>query len=120
MKTVFMALMLLTSFSAFALDEKKCAGDVQKFCADIKPGGGAILKCLRDNEADLSAECKAAGKEMKKELRGAHDACKADLEKFCKDEKAGKGRKIRCLKKHEAELSTECAAARAHMKELKN
>ena len=120
MKTVLIALMFLTSISAFALDEKKCTADIQKFCSTVKPGPGAIVKCLLGHESELSPECKAAGREIKKEMRGAQAACKADIEKFCKDEKPGKGRKIRCLKKHAAELSPECTAARSHVIELRN
>ena len=36
-----------------------CADDVQKFCKDVKPGQGRIAKCLKENEKDLSPECKA-------------------------------------------------------------
>ena len=41
---------------------------------------------------------------------GPKGACKADVEKFCKDVKPGEGRIIACLKTHEAELSAECKA----------
>ena len=36
-----------------------CKGDVQKFCADKKPGGGHIMECLKGHEAELSEGCKA-------------------------------------------------------------
>ena len=35
-----------------------CAADVEKFCKDVKPGGGRISKCLREHECELSSECK--------------------------------------------------------------
>lgn len=35
-----------------------CQDDVKKFCADTKPGGGAIIKCLKGHEAELSEACK--------------------------------------------------------------
>lgn len=37
-----------------------CKKDVEKFCASIKPGGGRTHKCLKENEAQLSEECKRA------------------------------------------------------------
>jgi hypothetical protein len=36
--------------------------------------------------------------------------CRADLEKFCKEVKPGEGRKMECLRSHEAGLSAECKA----------
>jgi hypothetical protein len=39
-----------------------CKGDVQKFCKDVQPGGGRIIKCLEDHKAELSPECAAQEK----------------------------------------------------------
>jgi gas vesicle protein len=50
------------------------------------------------------------------------EACKPDVEKFCKGIPAGGGRIASCLKSHEAELSQPCkdqlAAAKERMKEF--
>jgi hypothetical protein len=35
-----------------------CEADLDKFCKDMPPGGGRLLNCLREHEADLSEECK--------------------------------------------------------------
>ena len=35
-------------------------------------------------------------------------ACRADIEKFCKDIKPGHGQIAQCIKQHEAELSPAC------------
>ena len=40
--------------------KRACKADVEKLCADAKPGGGEIPKCLHDHEADLSDTCKQA------------------------------------------------------------
>lgn len=35
-----------------------CEDDVLRLCAGVKPGKGRILKCLKENENELSPECK--------------------------------------------------------------
>jgi hypothetical protein len=36
-----------------------CQSDAAKFCADVTAGRGAVVKCLKQHESELSAECKA-------------------------------------------------------------
>jgi len=87
-----------------------CKADIEKFCKDIKPGGGRIWVCLKSNGDRLSQECAnhiAMAREKSREFR---QACKGDAEKFWKGIAVGKGRIVSCLKSHEAELSDACAA----------
>lgn len=37
---------------------KDCAGDVQKFCATVEKGKGAIRTCLESHSAELTPACK--------------------------------------------------------------
>lgn len=37
-----------------------CKADRQKFCADVTPGGGRILKCLTQNADALTPACRTA------------------------------------------------------------
>lgn len=46
---------------AFAVNE--CRDDLNLYCADIKPGGGRLLKCLEKNDPYVSKRCKAALKD---------------------------------------------------------
>jgi hypothetical protein len=87
-----------------------CKADIEKFCKDVKPGQGRIVKCLQAHENELSPACKneiAAEKEKTKEFI---NSCKPDAEKFCKDVRPGGGRIIHCLKQHQSELSPNCQA----------
>ena len=87
-----------------------CKADIEKFCKDVKPGGGRIWDCLKSNSDRLSQECAnhlALAREKSREFR---QACKGDAEKFCKGIAAGKGRIVSCLKSHQADLSDACAA----------
>lgn len=123
MKSLF-AILICVGFSQFSYAEGPCKTDIDKFCAGMEPGGGAIAKCLKEHQSELSAECKAKGQELKEHMHQMKDACEADVAKFCGDVKKGKGRILKCLKKHEAELSPECKSSRdamkAHKKESKN
>ncbi len=47
--------------------------------------------------------------------QGARGACKADVEKLCKDVKPGEGRIAKCLKRNEADVSPGCKDAMAQM-----
>ncbi len=36
----------------------QCQGDIQKFCPNVEPGGGRIVRCLVQNRDAVSAACK--------------------------------------------------------------
>ena len=42
---------------------KACEADADKFCLDVEPGEGRIVKCLKQNEAKLANQCVTALKE---------------------------------------------------------
>ncbi len=88
--------------------EKPCKVDKEKYCKDIKPGEGRIIKCLKEKEAELSPACKTHFETITNKVKENSTKCKDDRKKFCKDVKPGEGRIIKCLKEKEAELSPAC------------
>lgn len=45
--------------------KEACHGDAEKFCADVKHGGGRIMKCMKEHHEELSGECKYKVEKMK-------------------------------------------------------
>jgi hypothetical protein len=61
------AVLILSSGVALAADQPlgtspraACKADVEKLCSGVQPGGGRIIGCLKQNEAQVSASCKDA------------------------------------------------------------
>ena len=103
---------LILAGSAFSQapkgEEGPCKADAEKLCQGVEPGEGRIIKCLKEHEAELSAECKAKGLEVKKEAEGFKTACQSDLDALCKDVKEGEGRLLKCLVENKEKLSATC------------
>src|ERR1700722_12526647 len=49
--------------AALAVLQAGCTSDAQKFCANVQPGGGRILQCLKDHKDSLSDKCKQAAQQ---------------------------------------------------------
>ena len=49
--------------TALKFAASQCNDDLQKFCANVKPGEGRALACLNKNEKDVSQTCKDALKQ---------------------------------------------------------
>ena len=48
------------SQEAVAAARAACETDIQKLCADVQPGGGRILACLKQHKDQVSDGCKQA------------------------------------------------------------
>jgi hypothetical protein len=89
------------AFGSADTDLQACRSDARQFCKGERPGGGRIVACLQQHEADLSADCKAKLPEIA--------ACSGQLKQVCGD--AGTPRALkRCAAAHKAEL-TACGKA---------
>lgn len=94
--------------------DQACGKDVDQYCKDVPPGGGAVFNCLKEHKADLSKECQAFLTEKGQEVKAKKDvwdqACGRDISEYCQGVEPGQGRVLKCLKEHEANLSPECRA----------
>jgi hypothetical protein len=90
-----------------------CEDDVLSLCPDIKPGQGAVLRCLRDNLFSVTPGCQEVVKGAQEKLAEFQKACGKDARALCKGIKPGQGRVLACLESRKADLSPGCQALMA-------
>jgi len=97
---------------------KGCDDDVKQYCPGLSPKSQKAFMCLMAYEAQLSNACKIGITEAAMSIKmgmAAIDysirACENDADKHCLEVTPGNGNIIRCLKKHESEVSQACVSA---------
>jgi hypothetical protein len=106
---VFVLFFACSWHCAYAAEQTRpCAEELATYCKGMRPGEGRLLKCLEGHKDDLSATCREKLAAVEKLIKEAQEACLPDIEKFCKDIQPGEGRILRCLKKHDREISAAC------------
>ena len=98
---------------AVRAQEVPCTEEIRTFCADVQPGGGRILQCLKTNEAKLSPACTGRVNDLQGTVSGPLGACRDDWAALCYHPRASTGRQemIQCLKAHQAQVSAGCQKA---------
>ena len=54
------ALAELPSRAQFAAVMQACRSDFIRYCADVPPGGGAVLRCFAEHAGEVSPSCRKA------------------------------------------------------------
>ena len=95
-----------------------CKVELEKYCAQVTPGGGRILACLFAHGDKLSTKCEFALYDSAVRLERAVAAlsyaaneCDDDLEKYCSSVEPGEGRLLDCIEKNEKQVSGRCKEA---------
>lgn len=119
MKALLMIFALGISGLALADEQPQmgCKADVEKFCAGVQPGEGRIVKCLKEHDAELSAECKAHKQQIKAEMKELHAACHQDAEAFCAGKK--KHELMMCMRANKDKVSEACKKEIQDIKNIK-
>jgi hypothetical protein len=89
-----------------------CKGDLDTLCKDAGEGRGPV-KCLRENESKVSADCKSALAAHRAAREAVKTACKADRETLCKDAEGERGAGMKCLRENASKVSSDCSKALA-------
>jgi hypothetical protein len=93
---------------------RTCRPDMEQYCAGVEPGGGRVCGCLAQHQFELSSSCEAEViriTEARERIGAVRNACKADVERFCKGVPPQAGPILECLKANELSLSSGCNAA---------
>jgi hypothetical protein len=101
---------LCFTIHAYADESLLCADEIEKFCKEVKPGGGRIMECLKAHEAELCTSCKGKLIELQGFIKDCEHACSGDIAQFCKEIQPGGGRIVKCLREHDKQLSPTCSA----------
>ena len=88
-----------------------CRTDAATFCASAATGGGARLKCLKENQSKLNPVCQAALAQVAAQTRNLRAACKADRDALCANVPKGGGAVLQCLKSNRDKVSPACDEA---------
>jgi len=95
---VALALVLAASSTMAVEGSHACRADAKRMCGGTKPGGGRLLVCLKDHEAELSPGCKTALPTL--------EQCAKELQSACGD--AGRRGLRECVRKNADKISPEC------------
>jgi hypothetical protein len=85
-----------------------CRAEFQKLCGHSKRGDGQVRQCIDQHRAEFSPACQQQMAEHQERARQKAEACRIDVEQFCKGMEPGGGRIKRCLKENETKLSPTC------------
>jgi hypothetical protein len=97
------ALSFLLLSSAVAQPRFPCAADIKKACADVDPGGGGIVACIKEHFEDYSDVCK----KRLTAIAEAAKVCREDVKKQCGSVR-GRVRKASCVMDALTDLSDAC------------
>lgn len=95
-----------------------CRPEIERFCKDVKPGKGAVARCLAENEAELSPACRESvaqsrrrAVQARRNAKALAEACRADADKLCPGLQPGQGRVVSCLVEKKEQVSPGCRKA---------
>jgi phage host-nuclease inhibitor protein Gam len=107
-RILILAVVIAFAMCGTAWAEDACKADTEKFCKDIKPGGGRVIACLNSHQSELTDACKKRLAEGKEKAEIIVSECRADANSLCKEVKRGNGRVYSCLKSNKDKLSEGC------------
>jgi hypothetical protein len=109
--TVGLGVVLLSSPAA--AQDMPCGDDVKRYCADVAPGGGRLMACLKGHEKQLSPACAQRVAEIAAWLAGPLGVCRDDWVEHCYHPRQAVQTQgaAQCLRAQQAKVSSACQKA---------
>ncbi len=85
-----------------------CSETLKKYCQDVVPGDGRVMKCLDDHREDQSLACKDWVAEQQKSLKELNSACREEIMVLCRYDPSNGIRIFQCLIDNYAGLKLDC------------
>jgi len=114
---VFLTILVAAPAPSDAQISGPCAETVTKYCKDVTPGGGRIMKCLGEHRDDQSMACRDWLEEQNKSLKELNTACPRDIASFCNFSNPDSVLIYRCLEDNYVSLKSDC---RDKLREIKD
>jgi ABC-type microcin C transport system permease subunit YejB len=114
---VFALVCVIASVPSDAEITGPCAETITKYCKDVTPGGGRIMKCLSDHRDDQSIACKDWLEDQNKSLKDLNSACAEEIAKMCSFDKPDSMRIYQCLNDNYVSTKLNC---REKLREIKD
>ena len=93
-----------------------CAETIRKYCGDVTPGGGRVLKCLSDHRDNQSIACREWLEAQQQSLQQLNEACFEEIAQLCSFDPPDRIRIVRCLEENYVALKLDC---RTKLREIK-
>jgi hypothetical protein len=85
-----------------------CTKDFKKYCSDVTPGGGRLVRCYEEKKDKMSAACVSWAESAKANADTVQAACADMINARCISEKGDPFRMLDCLQSNYSDLSMEC------------
>ena len=85
-----------------------CDETISKFCKEVIPGNGRIVKCLNDQRDDQSIACKDWIEDQQKGMQELMGACAEDITRWCRNTATDKVSVYYCLLDNYISLRLDC------------
>ena len=115
--SVFLFTCIAASAPSYAQITGPCAETVTKYCKDVTPGGGRIMKCLNDHRDDQSMACRDWLEDQNRSLKELNTVCTKEIAQVCSFSNPDSIIIYRCLEDNYVSLKSDC---RGKLREIKD